>query len=409
VRTQETYWRGGAEPWNRARRPLCFAGDGEPEQSEQVNFLIDAHHVGGHQTGNETIARNIGRELATLTNPGELVFAACAAGRAEVEGISGSPPRLVSDSSVRRVAVDLPRLARRSGSDALLVQYTKPLTRRPCVVMIHDLSPFDAQSAAWLSRRFRLRVRASINRSARTAALLVACSEFTRRGLITRYSLDPERVVLAPSAVDPELATLLDTVTPSDRRRDRQRVIAVGNVVPRKNLSILGSALADLRANGMEVELRVVGGIPAAGTPIAADLRRMLGDAVSFTGYVSREQLAGEYADADALAFPSLFEGFGIPAVEAMYAAVPVIVSDAGSLPEVVGDAGMVVPSTDREAWRAGLARLLGDAALRSTIGQLGQERARATNWRSSAEVVLAALRKAAGQRPHRGTSQASR
>jgi glycosyltransferase involved in cell wall biosynthesis len=382
-----------------ARRTLCFASDGDPDRSDRVTFLIDVHHIGGQQTGNETIARNIGRELVSLTQPGDLVFAASAAGSAEVAALTGSQPVLVSDSSARRVILDLPRLGRRTAAAAVLVQYTKPLTRRPCVVMIHDLSPFDPRSAAWLSRRFRSRVRASIDHSARAAALLIAPSEFTRQGLIDRYSLDPDRVILAPSAVDPGLATLLDAAVRSDRDGDRQRVIAVGNVVPRKNLLILGSALAELRARGASVELRVVGGIPAAGAPIADELRHSLGDAVSFTGYVSSTQLASEYADADVLAFPSLFEGFGIPAIEAMYVGVPVIVSDAGSLPEVVGDAGTVVPASDRAAWTDGLARLLDDAALRATFSALGRQQARSTDWHSSAVIVLDALGKAAAGR----------
>src|SRR5580704_7221155 len=171
------------------RRTLCFSRVDEPIRSEQMTFLIDLHHLGGQQTGNETIARNIGRELIPLAPPDELVFAASEAGRQEVETMTGGSPRIVSSRAFRRVAVDLPRIARQCRASALLVQYTKPLTRRPCVVMVHDLSPFDPRSAQWLDRRFRARVRTSIDHSARTAATLITPSEFTRQGLIERYRL----------------------------------------------------------------------------------------------------------------------------------------------------------------------------------------------------------------------------
>jgi glycosyltransferase involved in cell wall biosynthesis len=363
-----------------------------------MTFLIDAHHIGGHQTGNETWARNISRELSVVAAPGEVVFAASAVGRAELAELTGAPPVVVAGSSWRRLALDLPRAARRSGATALLVQYTKPVTRRPCVVMIHDLSPFDVRSTEWLTPRFRARVRASITHSARTAAALVVPSEYTKHGLVERYGIDPRRVAVAPNAVDPDLAAALSMVGPPPDRGSLRRVIAVGNVLPRKNLVTLAAAVARLRATGVALELRIVGAVPAAGRRTEAELRRLLADAVSFTGYLSTAELAAEYAAADALGFPSLFEGFGIPAVEAMQAGVPVVVSDAGSLPEVVGDAGIVVSPNDVDEWVGALRQLMEDEALRSDLRSRGRHRAAALSWVASATTVLASLRAAAGQ-----------
>lgn len=363
-----------------------------------MTFLIDVHHIGGQQTGNEIWARNISRELVTLAGSEGMVFATCEAGRAEVTALTGAAPLVVSGSAFKRLAIDLPRLARQTQATALLVQYTKPSTRRPCVVMIHDLSPFDQQSAAWLEWRFRTRVRASINHSVRTAAALVVPSEFTRQGLVDRYHLDPELIAIAPNAVDADLAALLHRSRPSPSRDDPHRVIAVGNVLPRKNLLTVGTAIARMRAAGSGAELRIVGQVGTEGMPIERELRRMLGDAVSFTGYLSTARLASEYADADVLAFPSLFEGFGIPAIEAMHAGVPVVVSDTGSLPEVVGDAGIVIGPTDVDAWTSALLQLLGSPGMRAEFTRLGRQRARALSWKASAATVLGSLRQAAGR-----------
>jgi glycosyltransferase involved in cell wall biosynthesis len=388
----------GATPQTRKSGAgrYVFRCDAEPIERHHMTFLVDVHHIGSRQTGNETLARNLSRELARIAAPDELVFAASEAGRSEVAALTGSTPRVVADSPVRRLAIDLPRMAREVNADALLVQYTKPITRRPCVVMIHDLSPFDPRSAEWLGWRFRARVRASINYSARTAAAIVVPSAFTKRGLIERYDLDPELIAIAPAAVDLDLAAMLDRPT----RGELPRVIAVGNVLPRKNLTTLGAAIARLRAAGSPVGLRIVGTVATEGRPIERELRGMLGDAVSFTGYVSTAQLATEYAAADVLAFPSLFEGFGIPAIEAMQAGVPVVVSDTGSLPEAVGDAGLVLPPMDVEAWTVALDTVLHDDARRDELIARGHVRARSLSWTASATTVLETLQRAAGKRP---------
>ncbi|HTW21834.1 MAG TPA: glycosyltransferase family 1 protein [Mycobacteriales bacterium] len=362
-----------------------------------MTFLIDVHHVGGRQTGNETWAANIARELATSPGVEPLAFAATAAGCDEVAALTGRTPRIVSARAIRRVAVDLPRVASSVRAAALLVHYTMPLTRRPCVVVVHDLSPFDPDSTDWLPAAFRARVRASIRRSARSAAALLVPSEFTRQGVIERFGVDPDRVSVAPNAVDPGLAQLIDAVPRSEGRSGTNRVLVVGNVLPRKNLGTVAAAVAALRATGLEIELRVVGRVPDAGREIERDLRHRLGEAVSFTGYVSPAQLAAEYVAADLLAFPSLFEGFGIPVLEAMYAGIPVIVSHAGSLPEVAGDAGLVVPSLDVDGWRAAIGDLLDDAPRRRELVAAGHRRVAEYSWAASAAAALDALRTAGG------------
>ena len=176
-------------------------------------------------------------------------------------------------------------------------------------------------------------------------------------------------------------------------------VLAVGNVVPRKNLAVAARAVANLRAEGLDARLRVVGTVAPSGDADAAAMRSLLGSAVTMTGYVSVAQLAQEYADADLLVFPSLFEGFGIPALEAMAAGVPVLVSDRAALPEVVGDAGLVIDAEDVGAWTSALRGVCSDGVVRDGLVTRGLARAATYSWADSAAVTLAALDRAAGSR----------
>lgn len=360
--------------------------------------MIDAHHIGLRQTGNETWARNISRELARLGNPGEFAWATTSLGTDALMRLVGVAPLAVGGSGVRRLAIDLPAYARRIDAGALLVQYTMPLTTTPCVVMVHDLSPFHADSAAWLSSPSALRIRQSIRRSVRRAAHLLAPSEFTRRQLVELLGAHPDRVSVAGNAVDPALATAIAHAS-SRTAGSAFVILAVGNVLPRKNLLVLGDAVHVLRQQGVPAELRVVGNIPRSGQHIAEQLSiRLDGHGLTTRGYITDEQLAQEYVNADVLAFPSLFEGFGIPLLEAMTAGLPAVVSDRTSLPEVAGDAALVVDADDSEAWAKALGRVHSEPLLRSSLVQAGQQRAASYTWADSARTVLAALRNAAGR-----------
>jgi glycosyltransferase involved in cell wall biosynthesis len=360
-------------------------------------FLIDAHDVGAQQTGNETWIRNVSRELAFLAEPNEVAFVSSTAGAMEVRLLTDSEPLVVSGSSLRRLTLELPRAMRATRADAVLVQYTMPmLPSAPCVVMIHDLSAFEPQSKEWLSARFRLRVQASIRRSVHRAERMLAPSEFTRQQLVDICGADPDRIDISVNGVDPDLALAIDeAVSDGSSARGSSVILAVGNVLPRKNLLVLGQAVNTMRRAGEDVCLRVVGSVPAAGRDIVVALQSMLGEALSVTGYVTMPQLAGEYSRASVLAVPSLFEGFGIPVLEGLIAGLPIAVSDRAALPEVTGAAGLVVPAEDPDAWSVSLSAQL--RARSSAQAEAGRAHAVSFSWRASGEATLSALRKARG------------
>lgn len=355
--------------------------------------LLDLHHLGDRQTGNESWARCMAAALFELDGPGAYDIAVTPA--APPEDLSLLPARervLVSGSSTRRLAVDLPRSMRRLRTSAVLVQYTVPVSRVPAVVMVHDVSFEDSRAAEWLPRATRLRYRTTVRASVRRAAHVLTVSEYSKADIVRVYGVDPAHVTVAPNAVDPRLVALLEA-TPADRG-GRPTVLMVGNVLPRKNLKVVARAVRLMRDRGSDVVLRVVGTVHPTGRGDADLARQLLGDAVTVAGYVSTADLAAELSRAHVLAFPSLFEGFGIPALEAMAAGVPVVVSDRTSLPEVVGDAGRLVPAEDPEAWADALQRAL-EPAESARLVVAGERRVTQLTWAASAGLVSGALRQA--------------
>ncbi len=352
--------------------------------------LLDLHHLGHRQTGNETWARSIAAALFRLDGPASYDIAVTsAASREDLLDLPAREVAVVAGSSARRLAADLPGALRRLRSGALLVQYTAPFSTVPVVLAAHDLSFEDPRASQWLPLATRARYRATIRPSVRRAAHVLALSEHTRRDLVDRYGVAPGRVSVVPAAVDPALVAVL-AATP-ERRDGPLTVLAVGNVLPRKNLLVAARAVRVLRDRGHDVRLRVVGSVPRAGRAQSQQMRALLGEALLLGGHVDRAGLAAAYRSAHVLAFPSLFEGFGIPLLEAMAAGLPVVAADCTSLPEVVGDAGLLVPAEDPGAWADALWQVLGEGAGADLVRR-GAARHREFSWDRSAVAVSAIL-----------------
>ncbi|HEV3362534.1 MAG TPA: glycosyltransferase family 1 protein, partial [Acidimicrobiia bacterium] len=196
---------------------------------------------------------------------------------------------------------------------------------------------------------------------------------------------------------DDELARLL-AETPEVPSPDVFTVLAVGTVLPRKNLGVLADAVRAIHEAGGRISLRVVGPVPEPGRPIIERMADLLGPALHVVGYVPLDELAREYRSAHVVCFPSLLEGFGIPILEAMAAGTPVVASDASSLPEVAGDAALLCPADEPRAWREALVRIRDDSELREGLRARGRRRVSDFSWNHTAAVALEALRRAAGR-----------
>lgn len=298
----------------------------------------------------------------------------------------------------------LPRLLRRVGAGAFYSPVPDGMLAPTCpqVVTIHDVIPLRFPSS---SPRLHHYFRMVVPRIARASAGVIAMSAATRADVVELLGVDPERVHVAHQGYRTDVfrPAEAEETAPIRTRYGLQRyLLAVGEGRPYKNIPRLLRAFALLRDR--EIQLVVVGRVARQEVDLPA-LARSLGIAerVRFSGFIPDEELRLLYAGAEAFVFPSLYEGFGIPPLEAMACAAPVVCSDRSSLPEVCGDAAVYVDPDREEAIAHGIERVIGDEALRAALRQRGLERAKTFSYRRTAEKILEVIRGvAAGREPAR-------
>jgi glycosyltransferase involved in cell wall biosynthesis len=266
--------------------------------------------------------------------------------------------------------------------------------RCPTVVCVHDLAFIRFPEQRGQARRRYLTALTRL--SVRRAAHVVTVSEWTRREVIDLLGVAPDRVTTTPNGGDERLGPL-DPAAVTEFRRARslpdQFLLFLSTLEPRKNIETLLRAYAR-RRDEIGMPLVIAGGKGWFYEPIfrlAEELH--LGDAVRFPGFVPGEELGLWYNAATAFVYPSLYEGFGLPPLEAMQCGTPVITSTAASLPEVAGDAALLVEPTDVDSLAAALARVASDPGLRDDLRARGLRQARQFSWERSATTTLAVLR----------------
>jgi glycosyltransferase involved in cell wall biosynthesis len=268
----------------------------------------------------------------------------------------------------------------------------------PSVVTIHDLSAFlFPQTFRRVNRAY---TRWAIRVACRRAARILAVSEFTRQEIVRWLRVPPERVVVTHDAADARFQPPDAHELAAFRQRHglpERFVLFLGTIEPRKNLPLLLDAYAMI-AGRIDAPLLIAGSRGWLYEPVLARAESLgLGDRLRFVGYVDQQEQPLWYAAATVFAFPSLYEGFGMPPLEAMACGTPVVVSSSSSLPEVVGDAGLVVSPSDPEELAEALHRVVTDGALREELRARGLARARRFSWREAAERTVAVYREAAG------------
>ena len=367
-------------------------------------FALDARKLADFGIG--SYVAGLGGALATELGEDELVLigdrqaaAAISPALARHRWIHDDSPRY----SLRELS-SLSRSARSACADLLHVpHYTLP-HKPPCpvVVTIHDLvhlrfpehrTSLHHLYASWMIRR-----------AVRDSAAVVTVSEATRRELQERFGARADRAVAIPNGVDerffqPVSRAAADALA---RRLELSRgyLLFVGNPMPHKNLPRLLVAYAGLRlVLPSAPQLVLAGDRGGARSPLPRLVRRArLEDSVRIVGHLPSEDLPALYAAATLLVVPSLWEGFGLPAAEAMACGTPVLVSDRGGLPEVVGEAGELIDPLSSDAIATALWRLVRDPARLSELAGRGRERALRFRWsetaRRTAEVYRSTLKR---------------
>ncbi len=290
--------------------------------------------------------------------------------------------------------VELWRLARRERVDLVHVPYFGPpwVRLRPLVVTVHDLLMLALPGYGG-SLAFRLYIWAAV-RALPRADRVIADSDWTRKDILRFTGVAADRIDVIPLGVDPDFGA---GVTPERveavRRRyglDRPYILYLGGFDRRKQVDRL------VRVFGRVPEpwvLAVAGRLPRPGR-VVPDIRLAVRQAgiegrVRLLGPVPDEDRPALYAGADLFVYPSVYEGFGLPPLEAMACGTPVVCSNRTSLPEVVGEAALPVDPEDDESLLAGILKLLGDADLQAELRVRGLERARQFTWQKTAEATF--------------------
>ncbi len=372
-----------------------------------MRFSVDAHAIGQHLTGNEVYIRNLLSEFAALDETSEFV-AYLSADDAAALVPARFLKRKVSRNPFLRLGFDLPRQLRRDRPDLLHVQYTAPVAcPAPVVVSVHDVSFIEHPE--WFtvlrSRQLRLTVRQTV----RTAVRVLTPSEFSRRAIVAAYGAE-DKTFVVPNAVSSSYRPVArDTAAARVRKRfsiPTPFVLSVGDLQPRKNQAGLIRAFEDvLRACPHLPHRLVLVGKETwyAGNVRSAAQRSACSDRIHFTGFVGDDELLHLYGACDLFVFPSFYEGFGLPILEAMACGRAVACSNTTAMPEVADAAALLFDPHSVSTMARAMKDLLVDTELRARMERLGLQRSTAFSWDKAAQRTLAVYYEVAESRARLG------
>jgi glycosyltransferase involved in cell wall biosynthesis len=369
-----------------------------------MRVAVDAHAIGRHLTGNEVYVRSLLEEFARQTHAGDfVVYVAGEQARASVP--AGMCARMVAANPFVRLGAELALKLRADAPDLVHVQYTAPMgCPVPVVVSVHDVSYLEHPEyfPAWRARQLQF----TVGRTVRRAARILTVSEFSRAAILRAYGdLDEDRVVVVSNAASPEFRP-----RPREMAAEAVRgrfgiaapiVLTVGDLLPRKNQVGLIEAFARLVRACPQLKHHLV--VAGQETWFARQVRQAaahsgVGERIHFPGFVSDAEMLSLYGACDAFVFPSFYEGFGLPPLEAMACGRAVACADVSALPEVVDGAAILFDPYDVDEIARAMKDLLVDAELRARMERLGLQRAARFSWKQSAAETLDVFRQVAGE-----------
>jgi glycosyltransferase involved in cell wall biosynthesis len=360
-----------------------------------MHLVINASEMGRQRGGNESYISGLVGGLAQLNPLTQISLLTC---RWAASAPVPATFRQMNLGLYRRLPFFLwqQTLAlRRLKADWYLANFFLP-PLLPCrgAVVVHDLSfrshpEYFPRSIAWYMRWLT-------GRAVQQARRILTVSEFSRRELHRFYQVDPAKVVVVPNGVEPRFQPASATTGAADRAVlagygiNSPYILALGNIHPRKNLARLLEAYSHLHQQRATTPVLVWAGISRWDSSELLIRAHSMG--VVLPGFIAQADLPALYRQATMLVYPSLYEGFGLPPLEAMACGTPVVTSSTTSLPEVVAAAALTVDPTCVDEITAAMAHLLDDVALRQHLQQAGLKRAGEFSWTRTAQGLLATL-----------------
>ena len=379
-----------------------------------MRFSVDAHTIGCHLTGNEVYIRNLLNQFSKLAPDSEFI-AYVSKDEAPSYVASRIFTRKVSENPYKRLGWDLPLRLRQDRPDLLHVQYTAPVACSvPVVVSVHDVSFLEYPE--YFTRYRCTQLLFTVKRTVKKAAAVLTPSEFSRNAILQHYPVDPHKVVVAHNAVSSQFRPVERNVALAGIEKKfglrGPFVLTVGDLQPRKNhLGLLNAFEEAMRAHPQLTHRLVFVGKE---TWYSKELHRSvaqssISERVHFTGFIDDSELVQFYGACELFMFPSFYEGFGLPILEAMACGRAVACSNTSAMPEVADAAGILFdPRSTREIARA-IADVLLNPELRVRLERLGAQRASLFSWERAAQRTLEVYRRVArGQSPVEEMARAS-
>jgi len=360
-----------------------------------MRFAVDAHAIGRHLTGNEVYVRSLLNAFAALDHDSE--FIAYVSSDSAALGIPGNiRARKIAANPFLRLGLDLAMQVRQDRPDLLHVQYTAPIgCCVPTVVSVHDVSFLEHPEYFTRDRAWQLQW--TVRRTVKRAAKILTGSEFSKWSILKVYGdLEEDKVVVVPNAAASEFRPIpRESATAVLRERfsiAAPFILSVGDLQPRKNQIGLIRAFARMVKAFPQFKQHLV--LAGKETWFADQVHRAardsgVADRIRFFGFVSDQDLLQLYNGCDVFIFPSFYEGFGLPALEAMACGRAVVCSHTSALPEVVDGAAILFDPYSIDEIARAIADLLLDSELRLRYERLGLQRAAHFSWQKTAQRTL--------------------